>query len=222
MIQRSLILRGSVEVLVPWDLWRVELWEDRVDDDIQHELVRNLRPEVRRPWQSDGVEHQNNGHHKVVIKSKSLVANEQLLEVHWDCEPVIGVEEIPEGTELDGDPRVLWVTGLQVHSIYYIVCENECHVGLIDQHGKHLHPAKVHVRIDKANVVADDVAGHEEQPEGVPPNLSESVDSADLGIEHIPSSVDVVHAGHEAIFNWGCSDSRVEAPMLSCLYKECY
>jgi hypothetical protein len=38
------------------------------------------------------------------------------------------------------------------------------------------------------------VAGHEEQPEGVPPHLSEGVDSADLGIEHVPSRVDVVYA----------------------------
>ena len=71
----------SVEVLVPWDLRSVELWEEWIDEDIQNELGWQLSPEVQAEWKGDWVEAKGNGHHSVSVKGQSLITNNELIQV---------------------------------------------------------------------------------------------------------------------------------------------
>jgi len=53
----------SVEVLVPWNLWSIELWEERIHEDVKDELEWQLTQEVESKWQGYWVEQKNGGHH---------------------------------------------------------------------------------------------------------------------------------------------------------------
>lgn len=93
------MLAVSVEVLVPWDLWSIELWEEWIHEDVEHELEWQLTDEVECEWQANWVQQECSRHHKVIVKSKSLVSNEKLLKVYEDLEPCLlslGSEAIEE------------------------------------------------------------------------------------------------------------------------------
>ena len=83
------MLAVSVEVLVPWDLWSIELWEEWIHEDVEHELEWQLTDEVECKWQAHWVHEESGRHHNVIVKSKSLVSNEKLLKIYEDLEPCI-------------------------------------------------------------------------------------------------------------------------------------
>ena len=86
----------SVEVLLPWDLWGVELWEDWINDKVQDELEWKLGPLVQSKWKSDWVEAGSSGHHNVNIEVQSLVSDEKLLKVYKNSKKSrILSEEVP-------------------------------------------------------------------------------------------------------------------------------
>lgn len=54
---------------------------------------------------------EHDGHHEIVVQSKSLIANEKLLKVDERGEPhVVSVIEVPESAELNSHPSVLLIS----------------------------------------------------------------------------------------------------------------
>lgn len=110
----------SVEELEPWDLWRVELWEQRVHKDVQDSLEWQLGQVVERKWQGNWMPDEAEEHHNVVVESKSLVTNDKLLDVYEGLDPpalflrIKGIEECAESNCW----VISWiVSGLNVYGV---------------------------------------------------------------------------------------------------------
>lgn len=223
---------SSVEVLVPWKLWGVELWPDWVYDHIEDGLEWKLRIPEEGEWQGNWVEGHHCGHHDVGVEGQPLISNKDLFEVDQGGEPsiflglVVGAEDIPPGTELNSNISNWVVSRLQINWVNDIVSQNDSIGDDVHAAGNNLNDSKNEICIVDGSWVGA-VVNVEGNHEGTVHDGEDwcndwddrGIVCVDLGISDVPGGINIMDSAFKAIFNcWGAS-GRPESPMRCWLYE---
>ena len=210
----------SVEVLVPWNLWGVELWEQWIHEDVEDELEWQLTDEVECKWQANWVHQERGGHHHIVVEGKSLVANEKLLNEDECLQPSVFVgaldSEVVE-ERWESNCRVIrWVVPrLDVHRVHDGVGHDGSQVGNIQVGSDDINDAGVEGEVRRLRVVEVEHAAGEGEPEEAALNsFVEREHCVDLRVERVPRSEHVVDTIKEAVVHFWRANRGVETPVL--------
>lgn len=180
-----------------------------IDDEVQDHLEWQLRKIVETKWQRDWVEHLECAHHEVIVERKSLISNEELLQVHKSSQEWVAflhTEGICESSELDCHILVNWVAGLKIDGVNSIVGHNDSIEHDVNVDSGSLNDSKPEVHVVVSSIEIDRVTSKNQQHHWSNNTLQKSEPGTNLCVQHIPSSVYIVDTALKTSFNWWCSD----------------